>query len=229
MVHLEKLSSSLDLIDIDAIELLDGIPSEKRKSVLRCLSATVSSFDKGALLAGEAPTQTRTRYLLSGAALITRVDESGNRSILGTCHAGSIVSSDLTPVLFAKPSIQVISTKPCTTLDFAISQEVEGCPCCVKHVNRIRSNLMTSLAETNSQFVERLDLLSCRTTRERIMTYLQSQRRGSGGKKVFAIPFNRQELADYLCVERSAMSRELSRMKSDGLIDFERNTFKLRA
>lgn len=225
-MHQQEQPSPIGAVDVDGIGLLEGIPHEKQNAVLRCLSATVSHFDKGALLAS-AQRETRfTRYLLSGSARITRIDCSGNRSILGTIGKGSLVDSDLTPLLYTSGEIDLITVEPCTTLDFSISREVEGRPCCVKYVNRVRGNLMESLAETNTQFMRRLNMLSCRTTRERVMAYLTSESHALG-TKTFSIPMSRQELADYLCVERSALSRELGRMKSDGIIDFERSTFKL--
>ena len=72
----------------------------------------------------------------------------------------------------------------------------------------------------------KIDFLSKRSTREKLLAFLSSQAK-QAGKSDFTIPFNRQELADFLCVERSAMSAELSRMKRDGLIDYDRSRFRL--
>lgn len=228
MVLSRELSASLDTVDIDSIALLEGIPRAKRAAVLRCLSATVTYFEKGALLAETRHKSLCTRFLLDGSARIERTDFSGNRSILGKIDKGGLVSSDLTPLFFSAGEISVVTNEPCSTLDFSISGEIEGCECCVKYVNRIKSNLMQSLTQTNTQFMRRLNMLSCRTTRERVLAYLEGESQESGSK-TFTIPLSRQELADYLCVERSALSRELGHMRDDGIIDFDRNTFKLLA
>ena len=113
---------------------------------------------------------------------------------------------------------------PCATIDFNISQEFEGCACCIKHINRIKSNLVASLTETNMRLVKRLDVLANRSTREKVLSYLQEQAQ-EAGSCTFDIPYNRQELADFLYIERSALSRELGRMRDEGIISFERNRF----
>ena len=74
---------------------------------------------------------------------------------------------------------------------------------------------------------QKMEYISQRTTREKLMTYLSDQALRAGNSR-FQIPFNRQELADYLGIERSAMSKELSKMRQDGLIDFQKNNFWLR-
>lgn len=208
------------------IALLEGIPAEKRQAVLRCLNARTSRFSEGDLLASRASAASCTRCLVEGSARIIRYDAAGNRSILGDYGEGSVVGSDLTPLFFSENGIDIVATTPCTTLDFSISHEVEGCTCCVKYINRIKGNLVNSLAETNMQLVRRLDTLSCRSTRDKVLSFLQEQAR-IAGRRLFTIPYNRQELADYLCIERSALSRELGKMQREGIISFERSTFSL--
>ncbi|MBO5784224.1 MAG: Crp/Fnr family transcriptional regulator, partial [Clostridia bacterium] len=101
-------------------------------------------------------------------------------------------------------------------------------PCakvCACHQHLIE-NLLTVLANKNMGLTRKIEHLSCRTTREKLLSYLNEQA-NLAGTRIFTIPFDRQELADYLSVERSAMSAELSRMKKDGLIDYDRSTFKV--
>ena len=87
-------------------------------------------------------------------------------------------------------------------------------------------NLLRIVAQKALFLNRKIEFLSRRTTREKLLAYLSAQARAAGSRQ-FTIPFNRQELADFLCVERSAMSAELGRMKRDGLLDFERRTFRL--
>ena len=85
---------------------------------------------------------------------------------------------------------------------------------------------MDILAEHNLLLTRKIEHITRRTTREKLLSYLNEQAQLQGGDE-FTIPFNREQLADYLCVERSAMSAELSRMRRDGLIAFERSRFRL--
>lgn len=211
---------------IAELSLLNGIPEEKVDSVMRCLKAQTSSFEKGEMLAGRMLEFSHTRYLIEGEALIVRYDASGNRSILGSYRADSVVACELTPYFCTKNSLDIVANEPCKTIDFAITSEVEGCPCCIKYINRIRANLVDALTDMNMQLVKRLDTLANRSTRDKILSYLEEQSQGSV-EKTFRIPYNRQELADYLYIERSALSRELSRMQREGIISYDKNDFTI--
>ena len=87
-------------------------------------------------------------------------------------------------------------------------------------------NLLKILANRNQQLVTKFSHISKRSTREKLLSYLYLQSRLQGSN-TFTIPFNRQELADYLFVERSAMSHELSKLRDEGLLDYHRSSFKL--
>lgn len=222
---MQKTASTFELPG-DHLALLDGIPADKAASVLRCLKARMLHFEKGDVLAGRLLVFSETRYLVEGEALLVRYDAAGNRSILGSYHADSVVACELTPYFCKKNSLDIVANEPCTTIDFTITSEIEGCPCCVKHINRIRANLVDALTDMNMQLVKRLDTLANRSTRDKVLSYLKEQSQGALGR-TFRIPYNRQELADYLYIERSALSRELSRMQQEGIITYERNDFTL--
>ena len=91
---------------------------------------------------------------------------------------------------------------------------------------RLMNNLVGVLAEKNLRLREKLSHMGMRTTREKLLSYLSAMARKAQSNE-FTIPLTRQQLADYICVERSAMSTELSKLKSDGLLDYDRNHFIL--
>lgn len=97
---------------------------------------------------------------------------------------------------------------------------------CSFHTRLIR-NLLTILAEKNLMLTHKMEHMAQKSTRDKVLSYLSLEAEKQGGPE-FAIPFNRQQLADYLSVDRSAMSRELSRMKAEGLLDYHRNRFRLK-
>lgn len=210
-----------------SLALFNGIPANRVHSVLRCLGATIKQHEEGTRLASGDETPSRTRYLVSGTALIVRYGEDGNRSILGSYPPDSVVASDASPHLYSDTGICVIASESCETIDFSISNEIESCPCCLKHVNKVRANLISSLSQTTAHLMSRLDVLSNRSTRQKVLSYLSKQAKEQGSR-TFQLPCNRQELADLLYIERSALSRELGKMRSEGLISFQGSTFTLR-
>ncbi|MBR6798810.1 MAG: Crp/Fnr family transcriptional regulator, partial [Firmicutes bacterium] len=104
---------------------------------------------------------------------------------------------------------------------------ITTCSSSCRFHNMIIHNLLQVLATKNLAFNKKIEITSKRTTRDKLMTYLLSQAKIHGSSS-FEIPFDRQELADYLGVERSAMSKEISKMKDDGLIECERSWFKVK-
>lgn len=222
-----EYDASLDSISFDDLDLMEGIPADRHRSVLRCLHAQISRFEKGTSLAKlarkkEAP----LRYVLEGTVVFMRCDPEGNRSLLDTYPKGSIIIGGTGLLQLNGADIDIVALTDCTTIDFELTAEVDGCECCIKHVNRIRSNIIRALNTQNAALMTKLGLLASRSTREKIASYLRGCA-ATYNSTTFEITRSRQELADYLYVDRSALSRELSRMEKEGLISFDRNRFKL--
>jgi len=111
-------------------------------------------------------------------------------------------------------------------LFFNVRRIITTCSNACRFHTAVVQNLFFSLSEKNQKLMQKLGHMSRRTTREKLMSYLseESRRHGSGS---FSIPFNRQQLADFLSVDRSAMSNELCKMRDEGLLEFEKNQFVL--
>jgi len=101
------------------------------------------------------------------------------------------------------------------------------CPSACEHHSRIIRNLLGELAEKNLRFGEKLTHMGQRTTRAKLMSYFSAEAQRLGSYE-FDIPFSRQQLADYLAVERSGLSLELGKMRSEGLLDFHKSHFILK-
>lgn len=205
--------------------LLDGVPVEKRPSVLRCMNARLRRIGTDETLMSSASATPKTSYLVAGLAYMVRYDVYGNRSILGSCESGDAVGRELTP-FFSKGDGMFVVVKPCTVIEFSISAEVEECTCCAKYICTVRRNIIAAMSRLNNRLMIRLDILACRSAREKVLAYLRT-RAFQEQSNPFTIPFNRQELADYLCLERSALSRELGRMRADCIISFSKNRFRI--
>ncbi len=222
-----ELDASLETIPFEELTLMEGIPLEKRRAVLRCLHARVSRFEAGESLMQRVGTHLPLRYLVKGAVVYERVDMQGNRSLLDTAYEGSLIAAEAEGNLPLEAAlIDIVALAPCTTLDFVLTEEVFSCDCCIKHVNTIRGNMVQALSAQTATLITKLALLSCRSTREKMIYYLQAHAKAANSAE-FDISWSRQELADYLYVDRSALSRELSKMEKEGLMRFERNHFTL--
>ena len=124
-------------------------------------------------------------------------------------------------------NVSVIAETPVTALFLNVKRILNVCPSACAHHSRIIRNLLSELAEKNLRFNEKLTHMGQRTTRSKIMSYLSSEAQRLG-KYEFDIPFSRQQLADYLAVERSGLSLELGKMRSEGLLDFHKSHFVLK-
>lgn len=120
----------------------------------------------------------------------------------------------------------VVAREDSSILSFSMSRLLTTCPnACMFHTQIIQ-NLVCSLSARNRTLTQKIDYMAQRSIREKLIAYLSAQSKKSG-KSAFDIPFNRQQLADFLCVDRSAMSHELSKMRDDGMLSFYRNHFEL--
>lgn len=213
---------------VENLALFDGIPAGKIPSVMRCLGIEAKAFDKGARLTQRKDVKPAvTQYLAQGEAQLVRYDSDGNRSILETLPAEAVLSYEEEQSILPGIDCYAIASEPCLVFYFSITSEIEARPCCLKHTNQVRANLIVSLTATVARLVRKLETLSNRSIREKALAYLGQQAKLQGSR-TFSLPCNRQELADLLYIERSALSRELGRMRDEGIISFQGNTFTLR-
>ena len=206
--------------------LFAGISEEGVDQVLACLSARPRHFDKQAMLlrAGDAPVM---GVVLAGSVHILQEDFWGNRSLLGRAGPGDLFAEAFACAGVLRLPVSVEACEPTDVLLLDAGRLSAVCPAaCPHHVQMIR-NLLRLMAEKNVGLARKVEHMARRTTRDKLLSYLSAEARRSGGS-AFSIPFNRQQLADYLAVDRSAMCSELSRLRDVGLLDFHRSAFVLR-
>ncbi|MCI2241636.1 Crp/Fnr family transcriptional regulator [Adlercreutzia faecimuris] len=208
------------------LPLFEGVPAEKVPRVLRCLNASVRRYDRQEHIVEPGSRQRHTGYLCAGHARLVSYDVAGNTSILGEYAPGSAIAAERFFGLEAPSHGCVVAVEPCDVLVLDLDAAVEARPCCRAHVTRIRENLARIALRMNADLLRRLGILSQRTTREKALAFLAQQAEAAGAD-AFDIPYSRQELADLLYVERSALSHELGRLQDEGLIRFRRRRFEL--
>lgn len=193
--------------------------------MLHCLQARFQHYAKGEYIYPPDQQVTELVLLLSGSIVLSNEDFFGNKSVLDKVLPGGLCG-EAYATLNLPPEVNVQAGENCEVLLLPIGKLITVCTnACSRHAILIR-NLLQILAERNLQLVNKFAHISKRTTREKLLSYLYQQAR-LNGSLTFTIPFSRQELADYLFVERSAMSHELSKLRQEGLLDFHRNSFKL--
>lgn len=196
------------------------------EKMLACLGARVSFFDKKYTVFTEGSRARHLGILLSGEVQITRTDYFGNRNIIANIAPGEIFCEEFACAGADAIPVSAVADEPCEVMLIDCSHILYTCEHNCSHHQKMIFNLMKNMAQKNIRFHERIEVTSKRSTREKLLTYLILCARHAGTRE-FEIPFDRQELADYLEVERSGLSAEIGKMKRDGLIDCQKNRFTL--
>lgn len=206
--------------------LFRGIKEEDLPALLGCLGAKVEHFDKKYTILAEGTVATWIGILLSGAAQITRVDYDGNRSIVAGIEPSELFGEAFACADISSLPVSIIAGEPCEVMLISCQRILYSCSNACGFHQKMIFNLMKDLATKNMMFHQKLEILSQRSTREKLMTYL-ALRAKEANSNHFTVPFNRQELADYLEVDRSGLSAEISKLRREGVLESERNEFRL--
>jgi len=203
-----------------------GVSEDEIEAMLSCLNARVLSFKKGEYVLRQGEMIRDILILVEGSLHVQREDYWGNLSILSHVDVGEMFGEAYVAPESGSLMNDVVAVEDSTVMLFDVRRIVTTCPSACRFHSLVVQNMFFAISEKNRRLVGKLGHMSRRTTREKLISYLseESQKQRSSS---FTIPFTRQQLADYLSVDRSAMSSELCRMRDDGLIEFERSRFKL--
>ena len=208
--------------------LFSGISDEELAAMLSCLGARIDTFPKGSRLLRAGESVEEVGLVLAGSALIVQEDIWGNRNILSKTGPGQTFAEVFACAPGAVLNVSVEAESAVTVMFLHIRRVLSVCPSACSHHSRIIRNLLGELAEKNLRLNEKLTHMGQRTTRAKLMSYFSAEAQRRGGYE-FDIPFSRQQLADYLGVERSGLSMELGKMRDEGLLDFHKSHFLLKA
>ena len=214
-----------DLTILTECALFHGLCEAQIREMLPCLSARQSRFRRGQFLLRAGDRVAFAGILLSGEAEVLQEDFWGNRNLLAAVGQGDLFAEAFACAHAVSP-VSVLCKTDGSVLYLNVRAVFFPCEkACAQH-KALSQNLIRVLAEKNMQLNEKAGFLSQRTTREKLLAYLSAQARRAGSAS-FRIPFDRQQLADFLSVNRSAMSAELSRMQREGLLCADRSSFTL--
>ena len=211
---------------LQSCPLFSGVQTHDLEAMLGCLNARKVEVKKDGYIFREGDPADFVGVVLAGMVRVLRSDFYGNQSILGLVEPGGMFGEAFSCAGVPVLPVSVIANQPSVVLLLDLKRVLTVCSRACTFHSRIVANLVQVLANKNLHLNQRLDLASRRTTREKLLAYLTDQAKRQGSAQ-FVIPFDRQGLADYLGVERSAMSAELSRMQKDGILETRKNQFKL--
>lgn len=206
--------------------LFSGIEDDSLIALLGCLGAKVGTFEKKYTIFTEGSPAKYIGVMLSGSAQIIQIDYYGNRTILSGIEASEVFGEAFACADVDTMPVTVIANEPCEVMLISCQRILHPCANACSFHQQIIFNLMKSLAIKNILFHRKIEITSKRTTREKLMTYLMLEAKKNNSNR-FTIPFDRQELADYLEVDRSGLSAEISKLRKEGVIKSKKSRFEL--
>ena len=217
-------------MDFDLISktaLFRGCSPSEAEQVLGCLEHTVHAYEKDEIIYSRGRVVTAIGVVLSGSVRIENDDVWGNRSVLNVVGQGGIFAEAYACVPNEPLMVKVAANDDCEILFLSMAKvfEADGNTC--PFHSKFLQDLVVVCAKKNLELSHRIFHTSPKTVRGRLMSYFSQQVSLRGSDRI-TIPFDRQQLADYLGVDRSALSKELGKMKREGLLDYRKNQFELR-
>lgn len=218
------------LKDLNKISLFSHLSQDNLEKLLNSFNSKIIHLDKNEIIFREGEVYHNMCILLEGEVILSNTDEYGNRNIIDSvgknqifAEVFSFTSKKISPVT---ATTNKISTLLLVNTDELLSVDNLDDLDLIREKQEIISSLLHTFADKNLILLSKIEVVSRRNIREKILHFLELHKL-KNQSNIFLIPYSRKDMADFLGVDRSALSRELSRLKDDGLIDYEKNTFKL--
>lgn len=205
--------------------LFYNIEDENLLRMLNCLGAKVVLFDKKYTVFHEGDKIKHIGIVLSGSAQVAQIDFYGNRSILNSVEPSHVFGEAFACAEADFLPVSIIANEPSEIMLIDCMHILHTCTNNCGFHQQLIFNLMKDLAGKTVQLHQKMEVCAKRTTRDKLLTYLDLQAKKYG--KEFTIPYDRQELADYLEVDRSGLSLEISKLRKEGVLENRKNFFRL--
>lgn len=207
-------------------QLFAGVGDDEIASMLSCLGARLYTYKKGEYVLRQGEHLNDIIVLVDGNLHIQKDDYWGNRSILGQIAVGEMFGEAYVAPESGALLNDVVAVDESSVIFFDVKRIITTCSSACRFHAMVVQNMFFAISEKNRKLVQKLGHMSKRSTREKLISYLSEEAKRHSSSS-FTIPFNRQQLADFLSVDRSAMSNELCRMRNEGLLEFNKNSFRL--
>ena len=214
-------------IPYNQIPLFEGIKREELDELLHCLHHFVRDYQKGGVIIIEEENIRNIGVVLSGTVHMMKYDYWGKQTMLAYMNAGELFGEVFAVQKTSSSRVSFIAASDCRILFLRADNIIHTCRRnCIFH-HTLSENMFNLIGQKSVKLMERIELASKPTLREKISAYLSMQAQKSGSD-TFEIALSRSALADFLDANRSAMTRELSQMRKEGIVDFEKNVFTLK-
>ena len=230
---LYNASTIAEVIDLQELiakvnsPLFYGIQPEDRKAMLGCIGYHIGTFKKGDIVAFEEENIKHIGILLSGAVDMIKEDLWGNKTMLVRMRKDELFGETFACGSDNLSVVTFMVSEDAKILFLPFDRVMHSCTMACQFHHRLIENMVHIIADKNRDLMRKVEVVSKRTIREKLLAYLSIQAQIQESR-YFEIPLGRVELAEYLCVDRSALTRELAKMKEDGLIDYDCNCFRMR-
>jgi len=206
-------------------ELFRDIEAADLETMLGCLGAEIKDVEKDGivLLAGDRPTH--VGMVLEGQLHVIRDDFDGNRTLIAAVAPGELFAEAFCCAGVTESPVSVVAAAPSRIMLMSFSRILHTCPSSCAHHAKLIENMLWIIANKTLMLHNRMEIVSMKSVRMKVLRFLESFAQKQG--KDLTIPFNRDEMAEFLCVDRSALSHELMKMKHEGLIEYRKNRFKI--
>lgn len=207
-------------------QMFSGVADDEIFAMLSCLNARVFNYKKGEYVLRQGEHLNDIIVLVEGGLHIQKDDYWGNRSILGHISTGEVFGEAYIAPESCALLNDVVAIENSTVIFFDVKRIITTCSSACRFHSMVVQNVFFAISEKNRKLVQKIGHMSKRSTREKLISYLSEEAKKQNSAS-FLIPFNRQQLADFLSVDRSAMSNELGKMRNEGLLTFNKNHFEL--
>ena len=210
---------------LKTVSLFGQISDTDIKSALLCLGAEIRTVPKNGIILRTGEKPVHVGIVLTGKLHIVKDDYDGNRTLIAAAAPGEIFAEALCCAGVEESPISVLADEDAKVLLLRFDNILHTCPEACPYHQKLIENMLKLVANKNLYLQNRMEIISMKSIRMKFLRYLETFVQKQG--KEIIIPFNREELADHLCVERSALSHELMKMKREGLLDYRKNKFIL--
>lgn len=206
--------------------LFVGISPQDRLTALGCMGYHIAVYRKGQIISLEEENIRHIGIVLSGSVDMIKEDIWGNKNLLLRMGKGELFGETFACGADNTAIVSFSASEDCRILFMPFGRVMHNCSMACDFHLRLSENMVKIIAGKNRDLMRKIEIVSKRTLREKIMAYLSVQAQ-TQQTRYFEIPLGRVEWAEYLCADRSALTRELAKMKAEGLIDYDRNSFRI--
>mgnify|MGYP002513128119 CR=1 FL=1 len=206
--------------------LFYGIKPDELNAMLSCIGYHIGTFKKGDIIAFEGDNLKHIGIIISGAVDMVKEDLWGNKTMLLRMRKEELFGETFACGSDNLSVVTFMVSEDAKVLFMPFDRVMHSCTMACQFHHRLIENMVKIIADKNRDLMRKVEVVSKRTTREKLLSFLSIQAQLQQ-TRYFEIPLGRVELAEYLCVDRSALTREIVKMKEDGLIDYDKNCFRI--